>query len=274
MDGAVPVLRASFKMTARRNGDKFYFSSAFFRNTADWHVKNEGNFSCYYTSAVNWDKVNEYIKKAKEFDKKLHAPVYTTYMYFCGNLPNLLQLLGVEYKTDYNGITHDNFSSFENNGYLDIIGGNEAAPAVLDIHDLWHARLHHVVDIAIINRPVDEGCAYLYGGGSWGYSWDKIFKEFKAFMGTDKDWLTAYNEHKNFCENKHTPLYTDYLINALIVRQIEREKGFGAVVELLNCGKKEADNANYFRALDKIAGINKDNFNERVGKLVGEESVK
>ena len=93
-------------------------------------------------------------------------------------------------------------------------------------------------------------------------------------MGTNKDWLTTYNESKKFSVNQQYPLYTSYVINALIVQQIEKEKGFRAVVELLSCGKKEKDNENYFKALDKVTGISKINFNQYIQKLVDNEVVK
>jgi hypothetical protein len=49
---------------------------------------------------------------------------------------------------------------------------------------------------------------------------------------------------------------------------MEKEKGFPAVMEFLSCGRYEAGNDNYFRALDKITGINRSNFNANVEKLV------
>ena len=59
-----------------------------------------------------------------------------------------------------------------------------------------------------------------------------------------------------------------YVINALLVQKIEKEQGFAAVMELLSCGKYEKGNENYFKALEKITGINKANFNAEVWKLV------
>ena len=49
-----------------------------------------------------------------------------------------------------------------------------------DPHDLWHERLRLVMKSEVINRPVDEGCAYLYGG-SWGYTWQEIITKFKKY---------------------------------------------------------------------------------------------
>jgi hypothetical protein len=269
----IPLLRASFKLAAKKIGDKYCFYSLLKSNTTGWQVKNEGDFSVYYSAPVNWSKVNAYIKRAKEFDKELNAPAYVTKLYFCENLPYVMQLLGVEYKEDYNGYGQDDLSAFEDNTSLVLVGGNDSVPAVLDMHDLWHDRLHRVIPVDIINKPVDEGCAYLYGG-SWGISWPEIFKQFKAFMGKDKDWLKAFNENKNFGPSQQTHLYVSYVINALIVQRIEKDKGFEAVKELLSCGKRVDGNENYFKALDKIAGITKANFNERIGKLVNGEGAK
>lgn len=267
------VLRASFKVIAKKSNSQYYFCSPLKRNTISWQVKNVGNAAFYYNAPVDLTRANGYVKKAREFDKKLHAKDYPMHIYFFNNLNNLLELLGVEYKSDYNGIGYDNSYSFENNISSYFVGAGTADPAFLDIHDLWHERLHRVIPVATINRPVDEGCAYLYGG-SWGTSWPEIFKQFKAYMGTNKDWLATYNESKKFSVNRQYPLYTSYVINALIVQQIEKEKGFGAVIELLSCGKKEKDNENYFKAIDKITGISKTNFNQYIQKLVDNEAVK
>jgi len=272
-DGMTPILRANFELFAKKVEGQYYFSSPLKRNTALWHVKTIGNFSVYYMAALNFTKIDEYIRRAKEFDKRLKAPAYKTSLYFSNNLPLAGELLGVEYKMDYNGLNMGDFSAFENNNDLDLVTGDLNDPEVLDIHDLWHSRLHHVIPLSIINKPVDEACAYLYGG-SWGISWPDIFKRFKAFMGTDKDWLKAFNENKNFGADQRYHLYVSYVINALIVQQIEKEKGFDAVKDLLSCGKHEDSNGNYFKALEKITGINRANFNERIGQLVNNEDIK
>jgi hypothetical protein len=129
--------------------------------------------------------------------------------------------------------------------------------------------LHRVMAVDSINRPVDEGCAYLYGG-SWGISWDQILQKFMAYAAAHShaDWLDLYNRSLNFGDDDRQPMNTDYAINALLVQKIEKEKGFRPVMELLSCGKKEKDNANYFRALEKITGIKMDDFNRQVWILI------
>jgi hypothetical protein len=52
------------------------------------------------------------------------------------------------------------------------------------------------------------------------------------------------------------------------VQKIEKEKGFPAVMELLSCGKREKGDENYFKALEKITGISKANFNSSMQDLI------
>jgi len=144
-----------------------------------------------------------------------------------------------------------------------------AAAMNFDPHDLWHERLHGVFSTTVINRPVDEGCAYLYGG-SWGISWGEILRRFKVKLAANSkaDWLSLYESFYNFGDSQEKHLIASYVINALLVQKIEREKGFAGVMELLSCGKYKKGNENYFKALDKIAGVNRSNFNDEVWKLV------
>jgi len=83
--------------------------------------------------------------------------------------------------------------------------------------------------------------------------------------------LTAINEKKNFGPNQRYHLYADYVIDALVVKKIEKEKGFDAVKEFLSCGKSRPGNANYLAALDRIAGINAAHFNASIERLAEDE---
>ncbi|WP_259070056.1 hypothetical protein HDF24_24575 [Mucilaginibacter sp. X4EP1] len=273
IEESTPIVRLSFKLLAKKIDGQFYFSSPLKRNTAAWKVKKVGDFTLYYKTTLQTDAVNNYVKKAHEFDKKLQAPAYTTIIYYCDDLEEELQLIGIDYKLDYNGFSYGGFSDFEEGIDLDVTCETSHNPFPFEIHDLWHDRLHHTVARSTINKPVDEACAYLYGG-SWNISWNDIFKKFKVYMGTNKDWLTAFTDNKNFGDTQLAHLYVSYVIDALLVQKIEKEKGFQGVLELLTCGKKQLDDANYFAALNKITGINKSNFNAEVEKLVEAEPVK
>ncbi|WP_396145332.1 hypothetical protein [Flavobacterium sp.] len=272
MNENVQMLRASFELIAHKENDDFKFSSSLLRNTSSWETMKVNNCIFHYKSTINTATAKNYGKAVAAFDKKLNAKNQQTDIYLCSDLPELLKIIGTEYKLDYNSRLTSTFSSKSDNRLLIVKGDNDTKFDNFDLHDLWHERLKNVVSSKIINKPVDEGCAYLYGG-SWGISWKTIFKTFKEKVANDKqkNWLENYGKFDNFGETKETHLMAEYVINALIVQKIEKEKGFAGVLEFVSCGKYNKENDNYFQSLEKLTGITKTNFNEKVWELINAE---
>lgn len=267
-----PILRASFELMAHKVNDQFKFSSTLIRNSSSWETKKIGNCTFHYKGEINDKTAVNYEKAVRSFDKKLNTANQQTDIYFGGDLPELLKMIGAEYKSDYNGRETSTFTSKSGNRSLIVRGDKDTHFDSFDPHDLWHERLRNAVSPEKINKPIDEGCAYLYGG-SWGISWKDILKTFKAKVANDpqKNWLELYGKFDNFGESKETHLMAEYVINALIVQKIEKEKGFSGVVEFVSCGKYQKDNENYFQVLEKLTGISKRNFNEKVWELINRE---
>jgi hypothetical protein len=267
-----PSLRASFTLLADKRGSQFYFKSPLKQNTANWKVQKIGFLNIYYKSTLNQLNAGTYFKVIADYDKKLSAPSLPTDFYCADDFHEVMQLIGMDYKSDYIGYAHVSESAKEDNRYLTVNGVLTSDFTKFDPHDLWHDRLHKVLSPELINKPVDEGTAYLYGG-SWGLSWKDILNKFKIYAAANPnaDWLALYNASENFDAAAKFPLNVDFAINALIVQKIEKEKGFSLVMELLRCGKKGTGNDNYFQALEKITGITRSTFNEQV-KLLLQES--
>jgi hypothetical protein len=269
VNDTLPLLRASFELVAQKVNDVFYFHSVLKQNTVLWKSEKMGSTQFYYKTTFNASNAKKYLKKVDEYDKRLNATDQPTAFYCCDNYHDVLQMIGVDYKSDYSGYSHNTLTSHENGNNLVVDGTTTSDFTTFDPHDLWHDRLHRVLSTEIINRPVDEGCAYLYGG-SWGISWDDVLQKFKAYAAANPnaDWVSLYNDNKDFAGIQGKPITACYAINALLVQKIEKEKGFSAVIELLSCGKKEVGNENYFKALQKITGIDKANFNANVWMLI------
>lgn len=264
-----PALRASFTFCIRKREGRFCFYAPLQHNTASWKKQVIGSATVYYKEVLDKAKAMAYFKMVADYDKKLDAPVTPADFYCADNFHEVLQLIGVDYKSDYNGYARNSITVKEKGKMLTVNGVLTSGFREFDPHDLWHARLHQVIPVSIINRPVDEGTAYLYGG-SWGLSWAEIVTRFMTFVKANPgaDWLSLYNESRNFDEKGKFPLSVDFMINALLVQKIEREKGFAAVKELLSCGKKEDGNEHYFTALEKITGISKAGFNKEIQALI------
>ncbi len=264
-------LRASFEFLAHKTNNSFVFSSLLLRNTKNWKIEKTGNNIFHHQNTINREKVKEFNKLTTSFDLKLKSTNKITDYYLCDNIIELQKLIGVDYKSDYNGRTASVWSSSFGNRKLIVFGNNNSSFNDFDPHDLFHDRLSLVISRSKVNRPVDEGCAYLYGG-SWGLTWKEIFKAFKEQI--------ASNKNTNWAEIKETPIYfktkeynnsADYIVNALLVQKIEKEKGFSDVWELLNVGPFEKGNEKYYHTLEKLTGITKANYNDKIWELINNE---
>lgn len=265
------LLRASFEFIAHKTNNSFTFSSPLLRNTKNWKVKKVGNNIFHYQNTINKGKVKEFNKLTSSFDNKLKATNKITDYYLCDNIIELGKLIGVEYKSDYNGRTESVWSSSFGDKKLIVFGNNNSSFNEFDPHDLFHDRLSLVIPRSKVNKPVDEGCAYLYGG-SWGFTWKEIFRAFKEQIASNKEtnWLEIKETPVSF-KTGNFPNQADYIINALLVKKIEKEKGFSGVWELLNVGPFEKGNEKYYQTLEKLTGITKANYNEKIWELINNE---
>lgn len=266
------LLRASFEFVARKVNDGFVFSSPLLRNTKNWKIKKVGDDVFHYQNAINSAKIREFTKMTSSYDLKLKVKNKITEYYLFNNLIEMQKLIGVEYKSDYNGETESVWNSTFNNRKLILLGNNNATFNAFDPHDLWHDRLSLVIPRKKVYKPVDEACAYLYGG-SWGISWIEIFKTFKekVAVNTATNWMDVKEHPINFGDSQEKHLMADYVVNALIVEKLEKEKGFSAVWELLNCGKWEKGNESYYKVLEKLTGITKEKYNDKIWELINDK---
>ena len=266
---SIPQLNAIFEIIAHKGSNGFLFSSPLKYNTLNWKIFTEQNTTVYFKTDIQKNKVLDYTTFAGTIDAKLKSTDKSTEFYCCDNFNEVLKLIGVLYKAEYAGIQLNTLASVADNKKLIVAGEHSNEFTDFDKHDLWHDRLSLVVPRNTLNKPVDEGCAYLYGG-SWGLSWNEIFTQFiKSIPITEQtDWKEYKENPFNFGENDTNHLYVDYVINALIVQQLEKQYGFEAVWKLLNSGKFQKGNENYYAILKEIAGVDSANYNARVYGLI------
>jgi hypothetical protein len=269
IDGTTPILGAAFTLVATLHQNKFFFHSPLKLQTAAWKRKIINQTTYYFADKLNNNDIQAYQKAINHFNHKLNAPVTPTQFYYCADFTQVLKLLGVDYKMDYNGLNNNNLTATENKVNL-VLNGTTSGNYKFDPHDLWHERLRTVLNANIINKPVDEGCAYLYGG-SWGLTWPELLLAFKQYINThpNANWESLYTNSVNYSDGSK-PLKIAYMINALIVAKLEGGNNFTSVMQLLACGKRENGDANYFTALKKTTGIKRAEFNAYVWRLIKE----
>jgi hypothetical protein len=269
-DSAGPRHKASFRLLARRARAEFAFYSPLKRNCSGWKTKSEGKITFYYRDSINAKKTKEYRDYHQFYLKKLKLPLEPVAIYYCNDFQDALQLSGVDYKADYAGRSRGALSAAEDHRYISVNGNMATGSKYFDPHDMWHDKLRLALPGVATNKAVDEGCAFLYGG-SWGLSWGEIKALFKAYhkQHPQSDWLQLYINGTDFKEGNE-PLKVSYFLNALVVQDMEHEQGFDAVLQLLQCGKNEQGDANYFSMLEKLNGISKENFNAHIDQLLHE----
>jgi len=272
VNDSIPILCGSFEFIAHKSANSYLFSSPLIRNTKNWKTTTAGNNTFHYQTSINQTKLKEFEKLASAFDKKLKATNKKCVFYLCRDFVELQKLVGVDYKIQYNSYAQNNLTSSIGDNKLIILGSDNATFDNFDPHDLWHDRLSLVISRSKVNKPLDEAYAYLYGG-SWGVSWAEIFKLFKEKVASNKNtnWMEVKEQPLNFSTDPTRPMMADYVVDALLLKKIEKEKGFDGVWEFLNCGPYEKGNENFYKALEKLTGITKANYNEKVWELVEKE---
>jgi hypothetical protein len=182
----VSYIRASFELIANKLNNTFYYSSTLKRNTQNWKVLTVNNCTFHYKESINKAIAKEYQQKVALFDSKLKLLNKITELYCCEDYTELRKLLGIEYKSDYNGRQVIILSSVLADKTLILLGTKDSKHFDdYEKHDLWHNRLSLAISRSLVNNPIDEGCAFLYGG-SWGLSWKEILNQFKTKVASDK----------------------------------------------------------------------------------------
>ncbi|MGB3085119.1 MAG: hypothetical protein WBB21_10410, partial [Saprospiraceae bacterium] len=153
----VALLRASFEFIAHKTNNSFKFSSPLLKNTKNWKVKKVGNNIFHYQNTINKEKVKEFNKLTSSFDLKLKSTNKITDYYCTDNIIEMQKLIGVEYKSDYNGRAESVWSTIYSDRKLIVFGNNNSTFNEFDPHDLFHSRLSLVISRSKVNKPVDEG---------------------------------------------------------------------------------------------------------------------
>ena len=272
----IPYLQALFEIVATKINNTFQFSSTLKRNTKDWKTETDNHLSIYYSSA-NKNFAEQYAKYIREFDAKLKISKPTAF-YFCEDcetLSQLLQLSGIQYQQNSNGLSWIMTGYDTPDKNFDFFTKRFSDGQTVDPHDAFHSRASIAIPEKERNNSMICGCAYIYGG-SWLISWTDIQKMFKAKMNYNKktDWLKLYFDRYNFGESVERHLLVTQFINALIIQKVEKEQGFTAVMKLLASGNMFKDRTKFFKTLEEVTGINEKNFNKVVGNIIDMTMVK
>lgn len=267
---------AKIKITILEINSKYLVSSAIKNNLTRWKLKTIENYSFYSEKEIDEKNLRDFIAKNNQLSLNLKENKIPTKVYCSDDIYKAYELFGIDYRRD------DSPDSFflgidlatDNSQSAMIVATEKGTLDDFSFGSLWKARITEKYPLKNLYTPVLEGYTYINNGYPF-YKWEQIWIHFKnAYSVSQKtDWLSLYGTKENF-SLPSTPLYLENLINALIIKKIEKEKIFNGVLELLNCGKFDGENQdNYFKTLEKVSEITKANFNEKIDKLITNENL-
>lgn len=258
-----------YEILALKRSHRYCIMSPMWWNVRHWNKRLVRGVDLYYPHTINKAKAKKFVALFRYFNQIIGANYRQTYFLCCDDLHDALQITGVLYKVSLAGFRSGSVSCKWQELILIVDGNLTSGFNEFDPHDLWHYCLYKWKPRSTWNKPVDEGCAYLYGG-SWGLSWQQILQQFHAYADTIPTfrWLELHQGLVEFSDSSAQPLYVSYVLNALIIEQLQAKSGYEAVRALLACGPFQKGNENYFHVLDTYTGINPANFNERIRKLI------
>jgi hypothetical protein len=262
-------ISGSFELIALKRMAGFCIQSPLWWKTRNWKQQYMQGVQFYFASEFNRSKAKQFAQIFRRFNHIMGADYRQILFVCCDDLNEALQMVGVHYKASLAGYKSGSISQ-KGNACLFIADGNYTSGfKAYDPHDFWHYCLYKWKPRSTWNKPVDEGCAYLYGG-SWGLSWKEILQQFHRFADTttNNNWLELYEKPFEFTGTKDKPLYVAYVLNALIIQSMQSDHGLTGIRELLASGSGQNGKEHYFRILETRTGINRMNFNSRMNDLI------
>ena len=246
---------ATYNFMIHETEDGLKLSNIFEHKIRDWKsAKIEGN--TYYT-AITRDFDFESINKMNRFNTEMASyfktkPIQFVY-YTCKDMEEAYSLRGYDYESSmyYNG----GVGAFAYPRYKSLFSGNNSE---FNSHEIIHLYTYEF--FPNIHPKLDEGLA-VYLGGALDLKFEDYILELIEYITHNDLNLFDYlfEAHADNITILKKPI--EDLVMAYICSYTEKKYGKKTLFELMNSGKT---NEKLLTALDKLIGLNKENFNTQI----------
>ncbi|MDR0547512.1 MAG: hypothetical protein LBG77_08040, partial [Dysgonamonadaceae bacterium] len=250
-----------FTFLAKEQNEKIVFASPIKYNTKHWKTAKIGTITFFYPDTIDLKRAGSFNQKNILMAQKLRLPVKEWEIYMSRNYQEALQIQGCLYESTRNGLT--------NSG--DIVDPKTLF-AVMNDEDFSHDVLHiYAVEIRgkVRNSAAEEGIAYLWGNayhtGNTGKSPELpvLVSELQKYIKANPDvkLLDLFDKNPDVLAEYGypKPVSVKSIISGIVCAEIEKQKGADGIIELMKCGRGDE---NYFKSIENLLGINRENFNE------------
>ncbi len=263
-----PHILNILRLIATTNKEEVTFSIPLVYKTRHWKTFNIGNVTYHSRDNIVAERARQFNKKNKEIASKLGVEAEILDFFICDNYQEILELLGLEYSSKYNG-NYRNGYGVDSNTIFSVMGNEDFS------HDIFHYYSGKIHKRKNRNWIAEEGIAYLWGNAYYTdkngemITLQKLVQSLKEYLNNNPD-VSLFDLFEN-----NPKLFNDIApevsvrstIAGVIAHEIENKKGMQGVIKLINAGNSDLI-PNFLSVTDKEIGINKENFNRNVKKLV------
>lgn len=268
-----PDIQLIYNLIATVN-ERVYFSSLLDYNTSNWNNKIFDTVNYFYRNGINEDRANSFSQKNKLFHKFEKEAVGLKF-YMVNNYQEILQLIGVDYNSSTIGKMRDGLGVVGD--VIFSIMNNEDFS-----HDLFHFYSGKIHNDNIRNCIAEEGVAYSWGNAYYTNTNSGEMTNQSTLVSELKKYLERNNKvsllelFENHLWRDSSGIYNqlapDYqvgrLLASLICDKVEHKYGMIGINQLLSCGTSPNQFAPFLDITDKLIGINRNNFDREVQKLL------
>lgn len=265
-----PVILFVLNLIARVEKDKVTFAIPLEYHTRYWQSTTVGNVTYHHRGKLNMARAKAFDKKNTLIANKLNQKPEKLDFYMCDNRQEILKLQGFDYSIQVNGDAR-NGHGVDANTIFSVMNNEDFS------HDMFHyysGKIHQRINR---NWITEEGIAYLWGNA---YYTDKdremithprLVKELKTYLtaNPDTNLVALFTENVKIFNHIAPEISVRSTISGVIAKEVEKQKGMEGIFTLINCGRQDREN-NYFQTIEKLLGINRENFNNKVGQLIAD----
>lgn len=261
-----------FNLIAEKHADDIKFSIPLKHHTKGWNTTVIGNITYYHQNPISEEKAKSFDQKNTQISEKLGADSEKLAFYICRNYQEILHLVGFSYDQESNGEYRDGYGVVE--GHIFSIMDNEDFS-----HDIFHYYSGKVNERSKRNWIVEEGLAYSWGNAYYTnintgemISQSELVMELKKYLRANpgRSLLNLFTKSEKIFNHLAPEISVRSTIASLICDEVEKRKGIEGIFSLINCGRRQKDMSNFFSATQELVGINRQNFNREVSKLLAQ----
>lgn len=265
-----PRIKRIINLIAENKNSEIRFSLPLKYLTRYWNVETIGNIKYVYRGVLDKEIAKKFNIKNEIIANKLGVSPDKFIFYKCENYQEILMLLGIAYDLQSNGKTRDGYGV--DSGFIFSVMNNEDFS-----HDVFHYYSGKVNETGQRNWLVEEGIAYSWGnayytdGNGKMIEQDLLIKELRNYLkeNPETNLLSLFQKNLPIYKNLAPEISVRSAITSIICDEVERKKGIEGLMRFNN-SKKENIIDDYFLATKELIGIDIENFNERVLKLIEE----